>query len=143
MHTAVHGNALADLLSRGVDDVDCGRLGNRHHDALTIVGHRDVVRPPAQRNVLGDLAGLLVDHLERAFGLIADINGFAVGRKADAVRGLDAFDDLHDFVRGRIDHVYVIARAVRDVNARRLGGCRQRRKRECEKRVFETAAVVD
>ena len=76
---------------------------DRHHHAFAVGRHRDVVGPPAQWNLFGDLAGFLIDDIERGIGFIADVDRLAVGRKRHTVRGLDALDHLHDLVGGRVD----------------------------------------
>ena len=93
-------------------------MRDRHHHALAVGRHRDVVGPPAQRNLFADLAGFLIDDIERGVCFIADVNRLAVGREGDAMRRFDALDHLHDLVGRRIDHVHVIAGTVGHINQR-------------------------
>ena len=67
----------------------------------------------AERDLLQDhLQRLRVDDVERAFGLVADVDPAAVGRGAGAVADLDALNHADDLVGGGIDEVHVVAGAV-------------------------------
>ena len=107
-----------------IDDVERARLlCDGDHDA-PVLGDRDVVGPAAERDFLGELAGLLVEDVERVVGLVADIDPGTVRREGDAVRGLDAFEPRYHLVGGGIDHVDVVAAAVGGIDTNCI--CRSR-----------------
>src|SRR5207249_11593367 len=90
-----------------------------------VLGGGDVGGVAAQPYVGDHLAARAVDDVERAVGFVADVDALPVRREIDSVRRLDAVDDLHDLVGGRVDDVEVDAGAVGHVDADRLRGERQ------------------
>ncbi len=131
VHAPVHRDRLLQRELRRVDDVEPERLGQRDDDAPAVIGHRDVVGAAAQVDLLDDLAGLLVHHVERVVGFVAEVDALAVGREADAVRGFHAVDYLHHLVGNRIDDADLVAGGVGGVDAHRVRRRRGQR-RKCQ-----------
>ena len=85
---------IADLALEldGIDDVERAWVSRDGDHDPPVLGDRDVVRMPAERDLLDEVAGLLVEHVKRGIGFVADIDPRAVGRERHAVGGLDALD---------------------------------------------------
>ena len=123
----VHRDALCSGQRACVDDVH-GPCPARDadQDAIAGLGDGDVIGMIAQRHFLDERAARAVEDVERAVGLVADIDPRAVGRGRDPVRRLDALDFLHDVVGRRIDDVNAVAGAVGDIDESRTAPRRQR-----------------
>ncbi len=79
VNRALGGHCLHALHGRRVDDVDAAwLLDDPHVDVASVLADRHVVRVAAQRNLLHDGEGLRVDHVERALGLVADVDAAAI-----------------------------------------------------------------
>src|SRR5262249_8702298 len=99
MQPAIHQDALGPRQRLGVDDVDgAGPARDADQDAIAVLGDRDIVGVVAQRHFLDQGPALAVEHVERAVGLVADIDPRAVGRGRDPMGRLDALDLLYHLV---------------------------------------------
>ena len=105
---------LDHLHRRGVHDIDAARLGVPDGDvhAPAVATHGHVVRMGAQLDLVSDLQRPGVDDIERAVGLVGDVDAAAVRRGAGAVVHLDPLDHADDGVGGRVDQVDVVSGAV-------------------------------
>jgi hypothetical protein len=141
VQAAIDRNRLLQRQGRGIDDVERAfAAGDADHDAVAVLGDREVVGMIAERHLLQALAADAVEYVERRVRLVADVDLRTVRREGDAVGGLDAPDDLHHLVAGRIDHVDAVARAVGDIDADGVRRRRERHERECEPQMLQHVA---
>src|SRR5262249_37233017 len=87
-------------------------------------------------------AALAVEHVERAVGLVADIDPRTVGRGRDSMGRLDAFDLLHHLVGRGIDDVDAVAGAVGDVDESLPAPSRERCERQREPQMPQDASIA-
>src|SRR5262249_3013996 len=80
----------------------------------------------AQRHFLDQRTTRAVEDVERAVGLVADIDPRPIRRGHDSVRGLDPFDLLDDLVGRGINDVNAVAGAVSHIDESRTAPRRQR-----------------
>jgi len=102
VQAAVHGDGPRQLQGARIDDVE--RTGSSAMPTTTErrLSWRRCCWVAAQADLGHRLAARAVDDVERAVGFVADVDALPVRREVDAVRRLDAVDDLHYLVvRGR------------------------------------------
>src|SRR5260370_41763953 len=75
-----------------------------------------------ERNTLGHLERLCVHYIQRAFCFITEVITASVGRDGRPVIDLDALDDRDYSVRGRVNDMYIVPRAIGLYDANGAGG---------------------
>ncbi len=79
-----------------------------HIHARAVLGDSDIIRAAAQRNPLGHLERLRVDHIQRVQRFIGDVDTPPIRSNRHSMRNLDILDGSYHLVRGGVDHMNVV-----------------------------------
>ena len=100
-----------------------------HQHAPTVLCYHDIVRTPAERHLVSDLAAGPIHDIQYVFEFIADVIQLPSG-ETNAMRRCNTADNLHNLVRRGVYHLDAIAAAVGDVDPYLAGGGGEWRQRQ-------------